>query len=198
MGEVYLAEDTKLHRPVALKVLPDEVARDRQRLQRFLREAHAASVIAHPNVAVIHEIGEAEDQTPFIAMEFVEGQTLAAKIGGHPVALAELLDIAIEIAEALDEAHSHGVIHRDLKPANIIITPRGHAKVLDFGLAKLRLPASFRQLVEDRATCPFFGGADRDRTDDILSAIRRSPKLSADRVRAYLGVADSYVVLPRA
>ena len=136
MGEVYLAEDTKLHRPVALKVLPEEFARDRQTLQRFLREAHAASVITHPNVAVIHEIGEADDHTPFIAMEYVEGQTLAEKIGGRPLPLQELLDIGIEIAEALEEAHSHGVVHRDLKPANIIITPRGHAKVLDFGLAK--------------------------------------------------------------
>jgi len=142
MGEVYLAEDTKLHRPVALKVLPEEFARDKQRLQRFLAEAHTASVIAHPNVAVIHEIGEADDHTPFIAMEYVEGQTLAAKIGRRSMPLQELLDIAIEIAEALDEAHSRGVVHRDLKPANIIITPRGHAKVLDFGLAKLRLPAT--------------------------------------------------------
>jgi serine/threonine-protein kinase len=138
MGEVYLAEDMKLHRPVALKVLLGEFVRDRHRLERFLREAHAASVIAHPNVAVIHEIGEADDQTPFIAMEYVEGQTLAAKIGGHPLPLPDLMDIGVEIAEALDEAHARGVVHRDLKPANIIITPRGHAKVLDFGLAKLR------------------------------------------------------------
>jgi serine/threonine-protein kinase len=142
MGEVYLAEDTKLHRPVALKVLPDAFARDKQRLQRFLAEAHTASVIAHPNVAVIYEIGEADDQTPFIAMEYVEGQTLAARIGGRPMPLQEVLDIGVEIAEALDEAHSRGVVHRDLKPANIMITPRGHAKVLDFGLAKLRLAAT--------------------------------------------------------
>jgi eukaryotic-like serine/threonine-protein kinase len=138
MGEVYLAEDTRLHRKVALKFLPADVAHDRLRLQRFLREARAASVISHPNVAVIHEVGEAEDRSPFIAMEYVEGQTLAEKIGGRPLPLQEILDIATEIAEALDEAHTRGVIHRDIKPANIMITSRGHAKVLDFGLAKLQ------------------------------------------------------------
>ncbi len=140
MGEVYLAEDTTLRRPVALKILPAAVARDQDRMQRFLREAHAASVITHPNVAVIYEFGEADDRTPFIAMEYVEGQTLADKTAGTPLPLAELLDLAIEISEALDEAHARGVVHRDLKPANIMITPRGHAKVLDFGLAKLLLP----------------------------------------------------------
>ncbi|MDQ6800527.1 MAG: protein kinase [Acidobacteriota bacterium] len=138
MGEVYLAEDTRLHRQVALKFLPADVAHDRERLQRFLREARAASVISHPNVAVIHEVGEAEDRSPFIAMEYVEGQTLAEKIGGRPLPLQETLDIATEIAEALDEAHARGVVHRDIKPANIMITARGHAKVLDFGLAKLQ------------------------------------------------------------
>ena len=142
MGEVYLAEDTRLHRQVALKFLPADVAHDRMRLQRFLQEARAASVISHPNVAVIHEVGEGEDRSPFIAMEFVEGQTLAEKIGGRPLPLQETLDIAIEIAEALDEAHTRGVVHRDIKPANIMITPRGHAKVLDFGLAKMQHPDS--------------------------------------------------------
>jgi len=138
MGVVYLAQDEKLHRPVALKLMLPEFAQDRMRVERFLREAHAASVIAHPNVAVIHEIGEADDQTPFIAMEYVEGETLADKIAGRPIPLQELLDIALETAEALDEAHARGVIHRDLKPANVIVTPRGHSKVLDFGLAKVR------------------------------------------------------------
>ncbi len=138
MGEVYLAEDTKLHRPVALKILPDEFARDANRVKRFLREARAASAIAHPNVAVIHEIGEGDDHMLFIAMEYVEGQTLGDKIAGRPMPLGELLDIAVEMVEALDEAHARGVVHRDLKPANIMVTARGHVKVLDFGLAKFR------------------------------------------------------------
>ena len=142
MGRVYLAEDTRLHRMVALKLLAPEVAHDEHRRQRFLREAHAASIMSHPNIGVIHEIGETEDSTPFIAMEYVEGQSLDAVIGGKPLALDQILDIGLEIADALDEAHGRGVVHRDLKPSNVMINMRGHAKVLDFGLAKVSEQAS--------------------------------------------------------
>src|SRR5687768_11795395 len=137
MGEVYLGEDTRLHRMVALKVLAPDFAREPRRVQRFLREAHAVSALNHPNIAVIHEIGEAEDGTPFIAMEYVEGQTLGEMISGAPLELNRIIELGLEIADALDEAQSKGIVHRDLKPANIIVNPRGHAKVLDFGLAKI-------------------------------------------------------------
>jgi serine/threonine protein kinase len=137
MGEVYLAEDTRLHRLVALKVLTPEFAREPRRVQRFLREAHAASALNHPNIAVIHEIGESDDGIPFIAMEYVEGQTLAEAIANKPLELKRIIELGLEIADALDEAQSKGVVHRDLKPSNIMINTRGHAKVLDFGLAKI-------------------------------------------------------------
>jgi eukaryotic-like serine/threonine-protein kinase len=141
MGEVYLAEDFKLGRKVALKVLPPDVARDRKRLTRFLQEARLAANLNHPNICVIYEVsgggGGAETaEKPFIAMEFLEGETLAEKIRAGELSLAEILEIAVQIADALDEAHTRGVIHRDIKSANIIINRRGHAKVLDFGLAK--------------------------------------------------------------
>ncbi len=149
MGEVYLAQDTELDRPVALKFLSAEVARDQQRLHRFLQEARAASALSHPNVAHIYEIGEAEG-AHFIAMEYVEGSPLDKKIGSQPLSMSELLDIAIQIADALDEAHRKGITHRDIKSSNIMITPRGQAKVLDFGLAKLGLPAGSTDRTSDR------------------------------------------------
>jgi eukaryotic-like serine/threonine-protein kinase len=136
MGEVYLVRDTQLDRDIALKILTAVVAREQQRLHRFLQEARAASALSHPNVAHIYEIGEIEG-THFIAMEYVEGQSLDKKIAGRPLRISDLLDIAIQIADALDEAHAKGITHRDIKSSNIMITPRGRVKVLDFGLAKL-------------------------------------------------------------
>ncbi len=141
MGEVYRARDTKLDRTVALKILPADVATDAERMRRFTREAKAASALNHPHVATIYEISEAND-IRFIAMEYVEGQTLAAKINGTPLAINELIEIGSQIADALDEAHRKGITHRDIKPANVMLTPRGQVKVLDFGLAKITRPQS--------------------------------------------------------
>ena len=137
MGEVYLATDTILGRRVALKVLPAFVSKDPERLRRFTQEARAASRLSHPNVCVVHEIGETDDGRPFIAMEYVEGMTLRQRIRSHALKLGDVLDIAIQVAEALTAAHEAGIVHRDIKPENIVIRPEGYVKILDFGLAKL-------------------------------------------------------------